>query len=78
MLNLPIENLIEQRLNELAAAQTAQMRMRIQTEMKIRRELRPEQLATCDSCDFRPETSWAPNARQHVTNALLVETPSVQ
>ncbi|HEX7773434.1 MAG TPA: periplasmic heavy metal sensor [Pyrinomonadaceae bacterium] len=40
------ENLIEQRLNELAAAQTAQMRMRIQTELKIRRELRPEQLAT--------------------------------
>jgi Spy/CpxP family protein refolding chaperone len=40
------QNLIEQRLNELAAAQTAQMRMRIQTELKIRRELRPEQLAT--------------------------------
>ena len=39
------QNLIEQRLNELAAAQTAQMRMRIQTELKIRRELRPEQLA---------------------------------
>ena len=40
------QNLIEQRLNELAAAQTAQMRMRIQTELKIRRELRPEQLIT--------------------------------
>ncbi|HKP81603.1 MAG TPA: periplasmic heavy metal sensor [Pyrinomonadaceae bacterium] len=40
------QNLIDQRLNELAAAQTAQMRMRIQTELKIRRELRPEQLAT--------------------------------
>ena len=40
------QNLIEQRLNELAAAQTAQLRMRIQTELKIRRELRPEQLAT--------------------------------
>lgn len=40
------QNLIEQRLNELAAAQMAQMRMRIQTELKIRRELRPEQLAT--------------------------------
>ena len=39
------QNVIEQRLNELAAAQTAQMRMRIQTELKIRRELRPEQLA---------------------------------
>ena len=40
------QNLIEQRLNEVAAAQIAQMRMRIQTELKIRRELRPEQLAT--------------------------------
>ena len=40
------QNVIEQRLTELAEAQTAQMRMRIQTELKIRRELRPEQLAT--------------------------------
>lgn len=40
------EKLIDQRLNELAAAQAAQMRMRIQIELKIRRELSPEQLAT--------------------------------
>ena len=40
------ENAIEQRVNELAAAQAAQMRMRIQIELKIRRELTPEQLAT--------------------------------
>jgi Spy/CpxP family protein refolding chaperone len=40
------ENMIDQRLNELAAAQAAQMRMRIQIELKIRRELSPEQLAT--------------------------------
>ena len=40
------ENVIEQRINDLAAAQAAQMRMRIHTEMKIRRELRPDQLAT--------------------------------
>jgi uncharacterized membrane protein len=40
------ENVIEQRINELATAQAAQMRMRIHTEMKIRRELTPEQLAT--------------------------------
>ncbi len=39
------ENLIEQRINELAAAQAAQMRMRIRMELNIRRELRPEQLA---------------------------------
>ena len=40
------ENLIEQRINELATAQAAQLRMRIHTELKIRRILRPEQLAT--------------------------------
>jgi len=40
------ETVIDQRLNELATAQAAQMRMRIHTELKIRRELRPEQLAT--------------------------------
>lgn len=40
------ENLIEQRISEVAAAQAAQLRMRIHTEMKIRRILRPEQLAT--------------------------------
>ena len=40
------ENQIEQRVSELAAAQAAQLRMRIQMELRIRRELRPEQLAT--------------------------------
>ena len=39
------EAIVEQRVNELAAAQTAQLRMRIQIELRIRRELRPEQLA---------------------------------
>lgn len=39
------EAVIDQRLSELATAQAAQMRMRIHTELKIRRELRPEQLA---------------------------------
>lgn len=43
------EAIIEQRVNELAAAQTAQLRMRIQTEIKVRRELRPEQLAILQS-----------------------------
>src|ERR1043165_979168 len=40
------ETAIDQRVNDLAAAQAAQMRMRIQIELKIRRELTPEQLAT--------------------------------
>jgi Spy/CpxP family protein refolding chaperone len=39
------ETVIQQRVNELATAQAAQLRMRIETEIKIRRELRPEQLA---------------------------------
>ena len=39
------ETVIDQRVNELATAQAAQLRMRIQMELKIRRELRPEQLA---------------------------------
>jgi Spy/CpxP family protein refolding chaperone len=38
------EAVIDQRLNELATAQAAQMRMRIYTELKIRRELSPEQI----------------------------------
>ena len=42
----PIDDaVIQQRINELATAQAAQLRMRIETEIKIRRELRPEQLA---------------------------------
>jgi len=40
------ENLIEQRINEVATAHAAQLRMRIHTEMRIRRILNPEQLAT--------------------------------
>jgi Spy/CpxP family protein refolding chaperone len=40
------ENVIEQRINELAAAQAAQTRMRIHTELRVRRELRADQLAT--------------------------------
>lgn len=39
------ENVIDQKINEVTAAQAAQTRMRIRMELKIRRELRPEQLA---------------------------------
>lgn len=41
----PDERLIDQRINELAAAQANQTRMRVRMELQIRRELRPEQLA---------------------------------
>ena len=40
------ENVIEQRINEVAAAQTEQTRMRAHMELKIRRVLNSEQLAT--------------------------------
>jgi Spy/CpxP family protein refolding chaperone len=40
------ENLVEQRINELTAAQAAQTRMRIHMELRIRRVLNPDQLAT--------------------------------
>lgn len=39
------DTVIEQRMQAVAAAQAAQLRMRIQTEVKIRRVLNPEQLA---------------------------------
>lgn len=39
------ESLIDQRVNDVGAAQAAQIRLRIRTELQIRRELRPEQLA---------------------------------
>jgi len=40
------ETAIDQRVNELATAQAAQMRMRIRIELRIRRELSPDQLAS--------------------------------
>jgi Spy/CpxP family protein refolding chaperone len=40
------ENVVEQRINDVATAHAAQLRLRIQTEIRIRRLLRPEQLAT--------------------------------
>jgi len=42
----PDEALVEQRLREVATAQAASMRMRILTEVRIRRVLTPEQLNT--------------------------------
>jgi Spy/CpxP family protein refolding chaperone len=40
------ESLVEQRINEVAAAQAAQTRMRAHMEMRVRRLLNPEQIAT--------------------------------
>lgn len=59
------ENFIEQRISELATAQAAQLRMRIHTEMKIRRILRPEQLATLRRLRLQLRDVVAP---QRITN----------
>lgn len=44
--DFPDEAVIEQRLHDLAEAQAASMRMRVLTEVRIRRVLTPEQLET--------------------------------
>ena len=59
------ENLIEQRINEVATAQAAQLRMRIHTEMKIRRILRPEQLATLRRLRLQLRDVVAPQRRNN-------------
>lgn len=59
------ENLIEQRINEVAAAQAAQLRMRIHTEMRIRRILGPEQLATLRRLRLQLRDVVAPRRRNN-------------
>lgn len=59
------ENLIEQRINEAAVAHAAQLRMRIHTEMKIRRILNPEQLATLRRLRLQLRDVVAPQRRNN-------------
>ncbi len=47
------EQVIEQRIQAVNAAQNAQLRLRIQTEMRIRRVLTPDQLATLKEIRLR-------------------------
>ena len=47
------EQVIEQRIQAVNAAQSAQLRLRIQTEMRIRQVLNPEQLATLKEIRLR-------------------------
>ncbi len=44
--DIPDESVVEQRLRDVAAAQAAAMRMRVLSEVRIRRVLTPEQLIT--------------------------------
>ena len=66
----PDENLIEQRMNELAAAQAAQLRMRIHTEIKIRRVLRPEQIATLRRLRLQVRDVMNPQRRNRLNQPL--------
>lgn len=59
----PNETEIEQRLRDVAAAQAAQTRMRVMTELSIRRVLTPEQLAV-----WRELRQQAANGRAPVDN----------
>jgi periplasmic protein CpxP/Spy len=54
------ENLIEQRINEVAAAQAAQTRMRAHMELRIRRLLDPEQIATLRRLRLQLRDVFAP------------------
>ena len=47
------EQVIEQRIQAVNAAQNAQLRLRIQTEIRIRRVLNPDQLATLKEIRLR-------------------------
>ncbi len=61
------ENVVEQRINEVAAAQATQTRMRAHMEMRIRRLLNPDQIATLRRLRlplrdiFNPQRPNAPN-----------------
>jgi len=70
----PDENLIEQRINDLATAQAAQLRMRIHTEIKIRRVLRPEQIATLRRLRLQVRDVMNPQ-RRHRPNQPLRPQP---
>jgi len=63
------EAVIEQRLRELAAAQAASMRIRVLTEVKIRKVLTPEQVATLKSLQSiarDPNQNTRPNRQGNV------------
>ena len=59
------ENLVDQRINDLAAAQAAQTRMRIHMELRIRRLLDPEQLATLKRLRLQIRDVMAPKRQNN-------------
>jgi Spy/CpxP family protein refolding chaperone len=66
----PDENLIEQRINDLAAAQAVQLRLRIHTEVKIRRVLHPDQIATLRRLRLQVRDVMNPQRRNRANQPL--------
>ena len=62
------ENLVEQRIKEVAAAQAAQVRMRAHMEMRIRRLLNSEQLATLRRLRLQLRDVIAPQRQNNQPN----------
>lgn len=62
------ENLVEQRINEVAAAQAAQTRMRAHMELRVRRLLNPTQLATLRSLHLQMRDVLAPQRQNNPNN----------
>jgi Spy/CpxP family protein refolding chaperone len=62
------ENVVEQRINEVAAAQAAQTRMRAHFEMRIRRLLNSEQLAVLRRLHLQIRDVLAPQRQNNPTN----------
>ena len=62
------ENVIEQRINEVAAAQAAQTRMRAHMELRVRRLLSTEQLATLRQLKLQIRDVMAPQRQNNPNN----------
>jgi periplasmic protein CpxP/Spy len=62
------ENVIEQRITEVAAAQAAQTRMRAHLELRVRRLLYPEQLATLRRLKLQLRDVMAPQRQNNPNN----------
>jgi len=62
------ENVVEQRINEVAAAQAAQTRMRAHMELRVRRLLYPEQLATLRRLKLQLRDVVAPQRQNNPNN----------
>ena len=77
----PDETLIDQRVRDLVAAQTAAIRMRILTEVRIRKVLTAEQLVTLRTLRMqarRTERERRRDERQEQRRQILNNNPALQ